>query len=126
MLYFLLLEPLLLSLASITQGDAHRAVPPQVQACCNDLVLIALSLLQFMEYAAAIAQYLADIGMSLNVCKCVYATNACIPSIRVCLNPNNAAAPWVCLKTMGTVPYLVLRLDPLGMASMKKKQVLRC
>ena len=44
----------------------------------------------------------------------------------VCLNPGNAAAPWVCLRAKGTVPYLGLRLDPRGAASMKEKDVLRC
>ena len=72
-------------------------MPPLVQAYCDDLQLIAHSLLQFVEYAAAIAQDLADMGMSLNVSKCAYATTAHIPSIMVCLNPGNAAAPRVCL-----------------------------
>ena len=94
-LYLLLLEPLLRSPASKAQGDARHAVPPLVQAYCDDLLLIAHSLPQFLEYAAAIAQYLADMGMSLNVGKCAYATTTRIPSIMVCLNPNNAACPWV-------------------------------
>ena len=107
----------------------HNAMPatlPLVQAYCDDLLLIAHCLPQFLEYAAAIAQYLADMGMSLNVSKCAYATTTRIPSIMVCLNPNNAAAPWVCLKANGTIPYLGLRLDPRRMASMKEKHVLRC
>ena len=101
-------------------------MPPLVQAYCDDLLLIAHSLPQFLEYAAAIAQYLTDMGMSLNVGKCAYANTARIPSIMVCLNPGNAAAPWVCLRAKGTVPYLGLRLDPRGIASMKEKHVLRC
>ena len=64
--------------------------------------------------------------MSLNVSKCAYANTACIPSIMVCLNPGNAAAPWVCLHAKGTVPYVGLRLDPRGIASMKEKHVLQC
>ena len=36
---------------------------------------------------------LADIGMSLNVGKCAYATAARIPSIMVHLSPHNAVAP---------------------------------
>ena len=91
-LYLLLLEPLLRSLASKAQGDARHAVPPLVQAYCDDPPLIAHSLPQFLEYAAAIAQYLADMGMSPNVGKCAYATTP-IPSIMVCLSPGNAAAP---------------------------------
>ena len=67
-------------------------MPPLVQAYCDDLLLIAHSLPQFLEYAVAIAQYLTDMGMSLNVGKCAYATTARIPSIMVCLNPGNAAA----------------------------------
>ena len=125
-LYPLLLEPLLRSFASTAQGDARHAVPPLVQAYCDELPLIAHSLPQFLECAAAIAQYLADMGMSLNVSKCAYASTARIPSIMVCLNPGNAAAPWVCLHAKGTVPYLGLRLDPRGIASMKEKHVLRC
>ena len=125
-LYLLLVDPLLRSLASKGQGDARHAVPPLVQAYCDDLLLIPHSLPQFLEYAAAIAQYLADMGMSLNVNKCVFATTTRIPSIMVCLNRNNAAAPWVRLKAKGTVPYVGLRLDPKGMASMKEKHVLRC
>ena len=54
-LYLLLLEPLLRSLACKARGDARHAVPPLVQACCDDLLLIAHSLPQFLEYAAAIA-----------------------------------------------------------------------
>ena len=119
-------EPLLRSLARKAQGDARHAVPPLVQAYCDDLLLIAHSLLQFLEYAAAIALYLIDMGMSLNVRKCAYATTAHIPFIMVYLNPNNAATPWVCLEAKSTVPYLGLRLDPTGMASMKEKHVLRC
>ena len=126
MLYLLLLEPLLRSLACKARGDARHAVAPLVQAYCDDLMLIAHSLPQFLEYAAAIAQYLTDMGMSLNVSKCTYANTARIRSIMVCLNPGNAAAPWVCLHAKGTVPYLGLRLDPRGIASMKEKHVLQC
>ena len=125
-LYLLLLEPLLRSLACKARGDTRHAVPPLVQAYCDDLLLIAHSLPQFLEYAAAIAQYLTDMGMSLNVGKCAYANTARIHSIMVCLNPGNAAAPWVCLRAKGTVPYLGLRLGPRGIATMKEKHVLRC
>ena len=72
-LYLLLLEPLLRSLACRARGDTRHAVPPLVQAYCDDLLLIAHSLPQFVEYASAIAQYLTDMGMSLNVGKCAYA-----------------------------------------------------
>ena len=98
-------------------------MPPMGQAYCDNLLLIAHSVPQFLEYVAAIAQYLADMGMSLNVGKSAYATSARIPSIMVCLNLSNAVAPWVCLKAKGTVPYLGLRLDARGMASMKEKHV---
>ena len=125
-LYLLLLEPLLRSLASKAQGDALHAVPPLLQGYCDDLLLTAHSLQQFLEYAAAITQYLAEMGMSLNVNKCAYATTTRIPSMMVCLNPSDAVAPWVCLKVKGTVPYLGLRLDPKGVASMKEKHILRC
>ena len=125
-LYLLLLEPLLRSLACKERGDARHAVPPLVQAYCDDLLLIAHSLPQFLEYAAAIARYLTDMGMSLNVGKCAYASTARIHSIMVYLNPGDTAAPWVCLRAKGTVPYLGLRLDPRGMATMKEKHVLRC
>ena len=125
-LYLLLLEPLLRILASKARGDARHAVPPLVQAYCDDLVLIGHSLPQFLEYAAAIAQYLGDMGMSLNVSKCAYASTARMPCIMVCPNPSNVVAPWVCLQAKGTVPYLGLRLDPRGIASMNEKHVLRC
>ena len=78
-LYLLLMEPLLQSLARKAQGDARDAVPPLVHACCDDLLLKAHSLPQFFEYTAAIAQYLTYMGMSLNVSRCVYATTARIP-----------------------------------------------
>ena len=65
-------------------------------------------------------------GMSLNVSKCACANTARIPAISVCVNPGNTASPWVCLRAKGTVPYLGLRLDPMGIASMKEKHVLRC
>ena len=125
-LYLILLEPLLRSLASKARGDTRHAVPPLVQAYCDDLLLIAHSLPQFLGYAAAIAQYLTDMGMSLNVGKCAYANTARIHSIMVCLYPGNAAGPWVCLRAKGTVPYLGLRVDPRGIATMKEKHVLRC
>ena len=125
-LYLLLLEPLLRSLACNARGDARHAVPPLVQAYYDDLLLIAHSLPQFLEYAAAVAQYLKDMGMSLNVNKCAYANTARIPSIMVCLNLGTAAALWACLRAKGTVPYLGLRLDPRRVASMKEKHVLRC
>ena len=119
-LYLLLLEPLLRSLAYKAQGDARHAVPPLVQVYCDDLLLIAHSLPQFLKYAAAIARYLTDMGMSLNVGKCAYANTARIHSIMVCPSPGNTAAPWVCLRAKGTVPYLGRRLDP------REKHVLRC
>ena len=50
-LYLLLLELLLRSLACKARGDARHAVPPLVQAYCDDLLLIAHSLPQFLEYA---------------------------------------------------------------------------
>ena len=103
-LYLLLLETLLRILACKARGDTPHAVPPLVQAYCDDLRLIAHSLPQFLEYGAAIAQYLRYMGMSLNVGKCAYANTARIPSIMVCLNPGNATAPWVCLRAKGTVP----------------------
>ena len=124
MLYLLLLEPLLRSLACKTRGDARHAVPPLVWAYCDDLLLLVHSLPQFLEYAAAIARYLTDMGMSLNVRKCAYANTARIHSIMVCLSPGNTAAPWVCLRAKGTVPYLGLRLNPRRVATMKEKHVL--
>ena len=57
-LYLLLLEPLLRSLARRAQGDARHAVPHLVQAYCDDLLLIAHRLPQFLEYVEAITQYL--------------------------------------------------------------------
>ena len=125
-LYLLLLEPLLRSLACKARGDARHAVPPLVQAYLDDLLLVAHSLPHFLEYAAAIARYLTDMGMSLNVSKCAYPNTARIHSIMVCLSPGNTAAPWVCLRAKGTVPYLGLRRDPRGVATMKEKHVLRC
>ena len=101
-------------------------MPPLVQAYFDDLLFIAHSLPQFLEHAAAIAQYITDMGMSLNVGKCAYANTARIHSIMVCLGPGNTAAPWVCLRAEGTMPYLGLRLDPRGVATMKEKHVLRC
>ena len=59
----LLLEPLLRSLASKAQGDPRHAMPPLVQAYCDNLLLIAHSLPQLLEYAVAIARYLADMGL---------------------------------------------------------------
>ena len=125
-LYLILLETLLRSLACKARGHARHTVPPLVQAYCDDLLLIAHSLPQFPGYAAAIAQDLTDMGMSLKVSKCAYANTARIASIMVCPNLGNAAAPWVSLRAKGTVPYLGLRLDPRGIASMKEKHVLRC
>ena len=124
--YLLILEPPLWSLACKARGDARHAVPLLVQAYCDDLLLIAHSLLQFMEYAAAIARYLTDMGISLNVGKCAYANTARIHSIMVCLRPGNTAAQGVCLRAKGTVPYLGLRPDPRGLATMKERHVLRC
>ena len=64
--------------------------------------------------------------MSLNVRKCAYASTTRISSIMVHLDPNHAVAPWACLMAKSTVPYLGLRLEPKGMASMEEKHVLRC
>ena len=97
-----------------------------MQAYCDDLLLIAHALPQILEYAAAIARYLTDMGMSLNVGKCAYANTARIHSIMVCLSPGNTAVPWVCLRAKGTVPYLGLRLNPGGVATMREKHVLWC
>ena len=124
-LYLLLLEPLLRSLARKAQEDAGHAMPPVVEAYCNNLLLIAHSLPQFLEYAEAITQYLADMGMSRNVGKCAYATTTRILWIMVQLDPNNAVPPWVCLMAKSTVPYFGLWQVPKGVASMKEKHVLR-
>ena len=96
MLYLLLLKPLLRSLACKARRDARHTVPPLVQAYCDDLLLIEHSLPQLLEYAAAIAQYLTDMGMSLNVSKCAYANTAHIPSIMVCVNPGERGSPHGC------------------------------
>ena len=86
-LYLLLLQPLLRTPAHKAEGDARHDMPPLVQVYCDDLLLIVHSLPQLLEYAAAIARYLADMGMSLNFRKCAYATTAPIPSIMVHLEP---------------------------------------
>ena len=49
-----------------------------------------------------------------------------ISSTMVRLDPDNAVTPWVCLVAKGDVPYLGLRLDPQGLASMKHKHAFRC
>ena len=125
-LYLLLVELLLRCLARKAQGDAHHTVPPLVQAHCDDLLLIVHTPSQFLEYAEVTARYLADMGMSLNIRQCAYTTTARISSIMVRLHPDNAVAPWVCLVAKGDVPYLGLRFDPRGTASMKEKHVLCC
>ena len=101
-------------------------MPPLVQAYCDDLLVIAHSLPHFLEYGAAIAQYLADMGMSLNVGKCAYAPTTRVPSIMAHVDPSNAVTRLVWLMAKSTVPYFGLKLDPEGMASMKEKFVLRC
>ena len=92
-LYLLLLGPLLRSLARNAQEDACHALPPLVQANCDDLLLIVHCLTEFLGYTALIAQYLADMGMSLNVGKCAYTTTTRVASIMVHLSPNNAVTP---------------------------------
>ena len=74
---------------------------------------VAHTLPQFLEYAAAIAPYL-DMGMSLNVPKCAYATTTKISAVMVCLDPDNEVSPWVRLDAKGSVLYLGLRLDLMG------------
>ena len=64
--------------------------------------------------------------MFLNVGKCAYTTTIQIPSIMVHLNPNNAVTPWVYPVAKSSVPYLGLKLDQKGLASMKEKHVVRC
>ena len=124
MLYLLLFETLLRSLACKARGYAHHAVPPLVQVYRHELFLIAHSLPQYLKYPPAIAQYLTDMDMSLNVSQGPHANTARIPLIMV--NPENAAAPWVCLRAKGTMPNFGLRLDPRGITSMREKHVLRC
>ena len=97
-----------------------------MQAYCDDLLLLARTLPLFLEYTTVNARYLADMGMSLDVRICVYATTAHISSIMVHLDPDNAVAPWVYLVAKSNVPYLGLILDSSGMASMKEKHVLCC
>ena len=82
-------------------------MPLLLQAYCDDLLLIAHFLPHFLEYTAAIAHYLTDMGMFLNVGKCAYANNAWISLIKVCHTPENAAAPWVCLRAKSRVPYFI-------------------
>ena len=87
-LYLILVEPLLRSLACKARGDALHTVTPLVQGYCDDLLLIAHSLPQLLEYAAAIAQYLTDWGMSINVGRCADHNTARIPSMMACPNPE--------------------------------------
>ena len=54
-LYLLLFEPLLRCLACKAKGNARHTMPPPVQAYCDDLLLIAHTLSQFLEYAEVIA-----------------------------------------------------------------------
>ena len=96
-LYLLPLEPTLRTLASKAQGDTRHAMPPLVEAYCDDLLPIAHTLPQPQEYTKAIARYLADMGMSLNVRKCAHSTTVRISSIMGHLDPDNAAAPWFSL-----------------------------
>ena len=125
LLYLILLESLLRSLARRAQGDVPHGAA-LVQAYCDDLLSIALSQRQFPKYPEAIAQYLAGMGMSLNAGKYAYATTTHIPSITVHLDLNNAVASWVRLMAKSTVPYLGLRLDSKASASIKEKHVLCC
>ena len=125
-LYLLLLEPLLRSLASKAQADTCHAMPPLVPGYCDDLLLIVHTLLQILKYATVMGRYLAGIGMSLNGRKCAYPTTARIPLIIVHLDLDNAAAPCVYLVAKAEVPYLGLMLDPKGMASMKENRMFHC
>ena len=76
-------------------------MPPLVQAYCDDLVLIAHSLPQFLEYAAAIARYLTDMGMSLNVGKCAYANTARIQFDHGVPEPREHGGPMGMLTCQG-------------------------
>ena len=124
-LYLLLLEPLLRSLASKASKDTRHVLRPLVQAYYDDLLLIGHMQQQFLEYAAAIAWYLDHMDMSLNVRKCAHATTTRILFVMVCLDPDRVEAPWVRLGAKDTVPFLGLRLDPHGVVSMKEKHVQR-
>ena len=98
---------------------------PLAHTYCDDLLVIAHTLPHFLEYAKAIAQYLADMRMSHNGGKCVYVTSTRINSIMVHLDPNNASIPWACLMGKSNVPYLGLALDRKVMPFMKEKHVVR-
>ena len=83
-LYLLLPEPHLRNLARRAQGDARHAVPPLVQAYCADILLLAHSLAQFLEYAEAIVQF-------VKLCPC----ERCIMALHTetCCGRETAVSP---------------------------------
>ena len=77
-LYLLLMQPLLRSLASKANGDQRHALRPPVQAYSNDLLIRSHRPQLFLEYAT-IATYLTNMDMLLNLRQCAYATTPRIP-----------------------------------------------
>ena len=81
--YLLVPKPLLRRLPSNSRVDTRHAMPPLLQAYCEDLLLIAHTLPQFLDYAEAIERYFTDMVMAFNLRKGAYTTTARISSIMV-------------------------------------------
>ena len=73
MLQMLLVELLVRNLGPNPPDDDRHSLPPLVRANC-DMLLVAHTIVQFLENAEAIVRYLGDMGMSPNVRKWAYTT----------------------------------------------------
>ena len=123
LLYALLLEPLL-------RAQGHRLRPPgeaeqgPLQACIDDLLVVAHTLQHFVDVVEAVAAYLGMMGMQLNPRKCAMATTEGVLGLQLLLRPH-LENPWHWVPAADSVPYLGLQLQPDGEFSLQRKHRLR-
>ena len=123
LLYALLLEPLL-------RVQGHRLRPPGeaerglIQACIDDLLVVAHTVQHFVEGVEAVAAYLGMMGMELNPRKCAMATTEGVPGLQLRLCPH-LRTQWHWVPAADSVPYLGLQLQPDREVSLQRKHGLR-
>ena len=123
LLYALLLEPLLQAQEQLLRppGEAERG---PIQACIDDLLVVAHTLQHFVEGVEVVAAYLGMMGMKLNPRKCAMGTTEGVLGLQLPLCPH-LENPWHWLPAADSVPYLGIQLQPDGEFSLQRKHRLR-
>ena len=124
-LYLLLLEPLLRSLAH----KAREMLAMRCRPWCRRTMItpvdsaLPAAIPGVCSGDSAVRHGHGYVPQRRQMRLCQYCLHPFDHGVR---EPREHGGPWVCLRAKDTVPHLGLRLDPRGVATMKEKHVLRC